>query len=152
MAGDFSLPPHAYVPGRTARHDAALFRDEIAEIAPAMTAEALAASRAWRGGWACFNAGFFWEAHELFEPVWMALPPDAPERQLVQGAIQLANAGLKRSMGRPEAVRRLVHLAQAHPKAARAGGARLMEVDLDPLFGVASDLLGSDDPRSVNLR
>ena len=38
--------------------------------------------------------------------------PNAPERHMVQAVIQLANAALKREMGRPNAVRRLCDIAE----------------------------------------
>ena len=61
-----------------------------------------------------YAAGFFWEAHEVWEPVWMRARPNSRERALLQGLIQLANAGLKAALGRPNAARRLARLAAAH--------------------------------------
>lgn len=74
-------------------------------------------------GLALYRAGAFWEAHEAWEPVWLGLPPNAPERALVQGLIQLANARLKLAMGRARAARRIADLAAE--ALARAGSARL---------------------------
>ncbi len=45
-------------------------------------------------GFALYHAGFFWEAHEAWEPVWMDLPPNAPEKAEMAALIQLANARL----------------------------------------------------------
>ena len=99
-------PPHAYVPGQTARHPDDLFdalKDGLAEV----PADRLNETRAWAYGLAFLKDGFFWEAHEVLEAVWMACPPNAPERLMVQAVIQHANAELKRKMGQDRAAQRL---------------------------------------------
>ncbi|TDK46183.1 DUF309 domain-containing protein [Antarcticimicrobium luteum] len=98
-----------------------------------MTPAALAASDAWGAGWQYLQQGYFWEAHELFEPVWIALPPNSRQRAFVQGAIQIANAALKARMGRPRAVLRLCDIARGHLEAAGRTGARAMGADPDTL-------------------
>ncbi|MBE1285446.1 MAG: DUF309 domain-containing protein [Rhodobacteraceae bacterium] len=103
----FPLPPFAYVPGRTERHPEGFF-DEIRQTAAALgDAGDLFQSEAWVTGLQFLDSGFFWEAHEVIEPVWLALDVGTPQRQLAQAVIQLANAELKRCMDRPNAVRRL---------------------------------------------
>ena len=79
-----------------------------------MDAAALQQSLAWQAAWPFFEEGYFWEAHEVLEPVWMALPRGSPERAFVQGVIQLANAALKQKMGKPRAVLRLCDMVEAH--------------------------------------
>jgi len=101
------LPPHAYVPGQTARHPEDAFEALRATARAGMSAEDLAQCRAWQAGRAFLEAGFFWEAHEVLEPVWMALPDGSTERRFVQAVIQAANAALKHRMNRPRAVARL---------------------------------------------
>ncbi|MBL3705460.1 DUF309 domain-containing protein [Sulfitobacter sp. BDSS02] len=78
-----------------------------------MSLEELEQTLAWRAGWLFVRNGYFWEAHEVLEPVWMTLDA-GPERQFVQGVIQVANAALKLKMGRPNAVRRLCDIADGH--------------------------------------
>lgn len=96
------MPPHAYVPGESARHAEGAF-------------DALRADpeTAWRAGCHYLAEGYFWEAHEMLEAVWMAQPQGSAERRVVQALIQVANAGLKARMGRPRAVERLWALAEA---------------------------------------
>ena len=101
------VPPHAYVPGQTPRHAPDLFEALHASVRPGMSAAELAQNDAWRAGLQYLETGYFWEAHEALEPLWMALPADNPERNLVQMVIQLANAALKARMQRPGAVERL---------------------------------------------
>ncbi len=77
-----------------------------------MSVAQIRASDAWQGGWVLFDQGFFWEAHEVWEPVWMCLPRHSDERTMVQACIQLANAHLKKIMGRPNAVLRLCGMVE----------------------------------------
>ena len=108
------LPETAHVPGRTSRPDASPAY-LAAAAAPAVTEPARwAENAAYRYSVRLFEAGFFWEAHEVWEPVWMRSPPNSRERALVQGLIQLANACLKLRMGRPQAAERLLDLAARH--------------------------------------
>ena len=106
------LPGFAHVPGKTPRHDAAVFGMFHDSVRPGMGLDELERSLAWRAGWVFLEQGYFWEAHEVLEPVWMALPEGSEERDFVQGVIQLANAELKARMGRPKAVLRLCDIAQ----------------------------------------
>lgn len=99
-------PPHAHVPGRTPRHPEGLF-DPVRDTAEGVPVERLAETEAWRTGLRWLREGYWWEAHEVLEPVWMAAPPNAPERHMVRAAIQCANARLKRAMGRDRAAERL---------------------------------------------
>lgn len=109
----FPDPPHAHIPGQTPRHPEGTF-DAICETArPEQPLGAVFASDAWRAGCQYFRTGYFWEAHEVWEAVWMALPDPSAERRLVQGMIQLANAALKQKMQRPRAVQRLCDIADA---------------------------------------
>lgn len=129
--GSAPLPPFAHVPGATPRHPDGSFASLRATVRPGMAEAELAASPAFRAGLAWLHRGYFWEAHEVLEPVWMALPPDHPARHLTQALIQLANARLKDRMARPRAAARLRALAAGHLAQARQarGGAIL---GLDP--------------------
>lgn len=104
-------PPHAYLPGATPRHADDLFDPVRDSAQPGMAVEELRASLAWREGRAYLDEGFYWEAHEVMEAVWLVLP-DGPERRRVQAVIQLANAALKARMARPGAVTRLAGIVR----------------------------------------
>ena len=110
-------PEHAYIPGRTVRHPEYLF-DRFkpeADLPDAL----LSSCTAWYLGLSFFAEGFYWEAHEMWEAIWLRLEHAVPERAMVQSLIQLANAGLKVRMERPKAQARLLDLArQARPDAA----------------------------------
>lgn len=112
MATMITLPSHAYIPGQTTRHREDAFDALKKTVTYAQNAEQLAQSSAFQAGLQFLDAGFNWEAHEVFEPVWMALPVGSEERRFVQGLIQLANGRLKLRMGKPAATLRLVGLAR----------------------------------------
>ena len=106
-------PAYAYVPGKTPRHPEGAFDHLRQSVRVGMSAAELAKTAAFQRGLEYLEAGFFWECHELLEPVWMALPDESQERRLVQGLIQLANARLKLRMDRPKAALRLFEMARA---------------------------------------
>jgi hypothetical protein len=89
------LPARRHVPGSGSQPDA----------------PPLAAARADPQGLAygidLYNRGFFWEAHEVWEAVWLASAPNSGRRQGLRMLIQMANAGLKLAMGKPRAFARL---------------------------------------------
>jgi hypothetical protein len=62
---------------------------------------------AWLHAVDLWNAGFWWECHELLEPLWRALPRGAPERELLKGLIQLAAAHVALALGRRAAAERM---------------------------------------------
>ena len=126
------LPPYAHVPGLNARHPEGAFDGVRASVAEGMDPDALALTEAWRTGRAWLDAGYYWEAHEVLEPVWMACPPNSAERRLVRALIQLANAKLKQRMGRPRARDRLLAEAAGLLAECRMGGTRtLLAVSLE---------------------
>jgi hypothetical protein len=108
------LPPFAYVPGKTPRHLEGAFDDIRNTVKSDMSIAALEQSLAFQTGLAFLKAEYFWEAHEVLEPVWMVLPPNSNERRFVQGLIQLGNARLKVKMGKTQAATRLFAIAAEH--------------------------------------
>ena len=138
------LPGHAYLPGQTPRHPEGAFEWLRESARAGMSADALARSEAFRAGLVYLEKGYFWEAHEVLEPVWMALPQGSAERHLLQALIQLANARLKARMGRPRAVARLGAMVLRHLADCRAagGGAVMMGVALAPIRAEAAGMAG----------
>lgn len=53
------------------------------------------------------NAGYWWEAHEAWETVWLKTMPNTSVRHGLRGMIQVANAHLKLHQEKPRAVARL---------------------------------------------
>ncbi|RST85978.1 DUF309 domain-containing protein [Aquibium carbonis] len=121
------LPATAFVPGRDPRPEEGLFIT-IADRAQARTDPAAwQVNEAWCYGFQLYGGGFFWEAHEVWEPVWAGAAPNSAERHLVQGLIQLANACLKLRMERQRATLRLIR--DARLRLAEAGAAPLMGIE-----------------------
>ncbi len=108
----FDWPPYAYVPTRNARHPKGAFDGLIASVGPDVPTAALHHTAAFRAGMAYLKAGYYWEAHEVFEPIWMAAPPGSAERLVAQILIQIANARLKHAMQRPKAAARLEQIVR----------------------------------------
>lgn len=108
---DLSGGPH--LPGRTPRPPETVFAPLKAGLAGLSEPADLAASTAFAAGREFFARRYYWEAHEMFEAVWIRLPPAGAERVLLRGLIQLANAGLKARMGRGRAAARILALADA---------------------------------------
>jgi hypothetical protein len=104
-------PPEPHLPGITPRPAEDHFDAVKATLEGCETPDALAASACFKAGFEAFERRYYWEAHELWEPVWMQLPEGSREKALVQGLIQLANAALKQRMGRPKAAERILLLA-----------------------------------------
>ncbi|WP_245189077.1 DUF309 domain-containing protein [Mameliella alba] len=132
-------PTHAHVPGQNARHPEGAFDHIRASAQPGMTPADLAESDAFRHGLFYIDSGFYWEAHEVLEPIWMALP-GGQDRRFLQALIQAANAFLKREMMRPGAARRLCGIARDLLPASREAwvmgiGAGRIHAMLDSLEG-----------------
>jgi predicted metal-dependent hydrolase len=108
------MPPHAYVPGRSARHPKHWFDEIKASVTPDIPAQELHETMAFIAGRAYFDAGFYWECHEVLDPVWMQTQEPSPERDVVLALIQLANARLKMRLGQPRAAWRLCDMAETH--------------------------------------
>ena len=131
------LPVTAYVPGLTPRpEDSPAF--DASAAAPAVTdPEDWQGNATYLYGFTLYRAGFFWEAHEVWEPVWMHARANARERALMRGLIQLANACLKLRMERPRAAIRLA--GEAAHYLAEAGSAPLMGLEPHRLAQATSD-------------
>ncbi len=116
----FPLPSHKHIPGQNARHPEDAFdwiRDQ-------------AAAGAWDYGLRLLHEGFYWEAHEVLEPVWMAAAPNSAEKAMAQAVIQLANAALKLDMDKPKAAARLAGMVEALASEAAQGGAVVLGVEV----------------------
>lgn len=100
------FPPHAYIPGKTARHPEGNF-DEFKLSLNSKKYKCFHETETWKMAFIFLDKSYYWEAHELFEAIWFLCPPNSPEKLFVQALIQLANAGLKQKMGADGAVKKL---------------------------------------------
>lgn len=137
---DYALPRQAHFPGVTPGPEHQLLAPIVAQADHVTTSATAHSNVAWRYGLRLYNGGFYWEAHEVLERVWMNAQQNSREQQLVQGVIHLANAGLKQALGRDRAVQRLLRLAGSCFDRA------FQSMD-EPLMGLTATVLPSDQRR-----
>ena len=109
----YALPPHAYIPGRTQRHQEEQFDEIIASIPNDIDFETLQTLSAFHTALNFMQHGFHWEAHEILEAIWMNTTQNSIERLFTQCVIHLANANLKHVMKRETATQKIMTQANA---------------------------------------
>lgn len=110
---DHPLPETAHIPGVNNRQSQMNLLEQVASRALRPTSDPTwRQNPAWLYGLRLLRNGYYWEAHEVLEAVWMNAAPNSRERHLVQGVIHLANAALKVRMERIDASLRLCDLAE----------------------------------------
>jgi predicted metal-dependent hydrolase len=89
-----------------------------------------------------FNHGYYWEAHECWESLWIACGRSGTTADFLKALIKLAAAGVKVREGRSEGVRRharraieLFHAVKVHHREPRVGG-----FDLERLLAIAESV------------
>lgn len=103
------LPAVRYIPGRSPHPKT---------LPPEPTPELPAASAWWDDarflrGLDLFDAQYYWEAHEVWESLWLELPRAEAPARLIQGLIQGAAAVVKRQQGDRTAAASLTRAALA---------------------------------------
>ncbi|MBI4585327.1 MAG: DUF309 domain-containing protein [Planctomycetes bacterium] len=86
-----------------------------------------------------FNHGYYWEAHELWEGLWVAAGKRGAVSELLKGLIKLAAAGVKVRQGMGEGVRKHAGRAEGHFSRARrlVQSCRFAGFELEELMGFA---------------
>lgn len=116
-------PPFAHLPGQTPRHDPQYFEQFCEDVINADEPwESLRFYYAMRA----MKEGYFWEAHELLEPIWLAARANSWQKLFLQALIQRANAALKSKQGQARASERLDKIALKLLDEARRRAARDM--------------------------
>ncbi len=118
------LPPYSYVPGYFPHplRDPAGHSFKAPEVQPEKHLRILTAPVSLASDWKnssdylfgidLFNHGFYWEAHETWEQLWIELGRSGRDADFIKGLIKLAAAGVKAREGRPIGVQR--HACRAH--------------------------------------
>lgn len=123
------LPPYTYVPGRAPhpKSDPAghAYGREEPPLAPFDPAR-LEASPDFRYGVDLFHAGYYWEAHEVWESLWHAVGHEGPPADLLKGLIKLAAAGVKVLEGVPNGFARHARRAAELLDQAHRGGIEMV--------------------------
>ena len=120
------LPSRRFLPGRGPHPSLDPAHRE--PVAPDVPWRDLAKTHLFRLGVDLFNHGYFWEAHEAWEALWIAAPKESALREAVQGLIQLSAALLKEVVSIPDGARRLSKTSCDRLERARS---REAEVPLD---------------------
>jgi hypothetical protein len=133
MSDPWQLQPAGpYIPGRNARPSSAPeqtghFPAPVSTVDPDNWQD----NRAYLQGLRFFNSGFYWEAHEMWEDVWMHCPPNSPQRHLLQGLIQFSNCCLKIRLERLSSAERLANMTNDCLREAAFGASGVL-FGLDP--------------------
>jgi hypothetical protein len=105
---DKDFPRYAYLPGRHPHpvRDPRGHSYQAEEPPLTVPIEAALGSAPYRWGVDLFNHGYYWEAHEAWEPLWLAARQSTPHLLFFKGLILLAAAGVKIREGKPTPARR----------------------------------------------
>ena len=133
------FPPYAYLPGRHPHPVRDPAGHSHGEPSPAAAADPPLGSEAFRWGADLFNHGYYWEAHEAWEPLWRAASRSTPLGQFLKGLILLSAAGVKIREGKPAAAARHSRRAAALFRKIETGRERRFEAALGmPLEALAA--------------
>jgi hypothetical protein len=140
------LPPHGYFPGGPFPHpnlDGAGHSVGRSPDAPQPITDGNAAVHP-RHRWAIdlFNHGYYWEAHEAWESLWIAAGRIGPVADFLKGLIHLAAAGVKIREGVPEGVHS--HARRADELFAPFAARTFLALDLEQVRRIAGWL--RDEP------
>ena len=102
------LPGWRHQPGITEAADQ-MPLDQAKALVPEQFKENVPLSHpAFEYGLLLHDNGYFWEAHEVWEAIWIAAPKNGRDRITLKALIQIANAGLKAFQNKTVARNRLV--------------------------------------------
>lgn len=127
---DRPLPDYRHVPGRTphpTRDPRGHSHGRPHAPVPDLNAADWRTCAEYLYGLDLFNAGYWWECHEVLENLWHAARLGTPAGHALQTVIQCAAAHLKRECGQPAGAARLVAHAETH---AQWGGRLALGLDL----------------------
>ena len=147
MPNSEPLPPYAYVPGGPWPHPISSPRGHsFGHVASKVTSPSETSGaippRFLRGA-ALFNAGYYWEAHEVWEGLWNVYGRRGVLADVVKALIKLAAAGVKVREGQEHGVR--VHAGRAAELFAlvrSTGASHLLGLDLDEWAGHCRKIAG----------
>lgn len=103
---DLPRLPYTYVPGGPWPHPVSHpggHSYRVGRSRPVPLSEPEGAS-AFRHAIALYHAGYYWEAHEVWEGLWIAEGRTGPVAEALRGLIALAAAGVKVRQGQPRGV------------------------------------------------
>jgi len=152
-------PPYAFVPGGPWPHPTRSpgghsFGQAHATVPP-VVGDDWPRSAAYLRGVALFNAGFYWEAHEVWESLWHAHGRTGPTADVIKALIKLAAAGVKVREGQPHGITTHARrAAELFAKARADAGPSLLGLGLDGYAAIALEIATAPpvDPGSRDAR
>jgi hypothetical protein len=107
---DRKFPDYGFIPGKsphpTRDADGHSYNKPMETLA-AFDADNWQSCEVYLYGIDLFNHGYWWEAHEALEPVWLAAGKETETGLFVQGLIQIAVANLKNAQGATDVAQRM---------------------------------------------
>jgi uncharacterized protein len=136
MSNSEPLPPYSYVPGGPWPHPNSSpqghsFGRAVSRVTSPVETSGATSPRFLRGV-ALFNAGYYWEAHEVWEGLWHAYGRRGVLADVIKALIKLAAAGVKVREGQEHGVR--IHAGRAaelFASARSAGASHQLGLDLE---------------------
>lgn len=131
-----AFPSYRFVPGRTAHPAHTTPAPHLSDDDEALLCEAQAAARDGRSserfcyGTDLYNYAYWWEAHEAWEPLWLAFALGDPPRRVLQALIQISAAHLQAFRGLRRGAGRLIERAEANLTVAHASQAGFFGLDV----------------------
>jgi len=107
----FPLPTHKYIPGEgihPSRHPKGSHIPRLPEEPQPFSDSTRHNSPRYLYAIDLFNSGYYWEAHEVLEELWVSTGRTTPTGQFLQGLIQIAAAVLKQTQNKHQPARRLL--------------------------------------------
>jgi predicted metal-dependent hydrolase len=153
---DQPFPAYAYIPGNTPHPtrdpDGHSYGAEL-EIPEPPDPEQWRACRDYLYGIDLFNHGFYWEAHEAWEGLWVACGRRGPTATYLQALINLAAAGLKARSGSARGMRanagKAVRLFESVARHFGSPRTRYMGLDVRALADYAGTLSKSQQTKTA---
>jgi predicted metal-dependent hydrolase len=143
LSGPAHIPGGPYPRPRESPHQA--------KASPRL-AEGWRESEAFRRGFDLFNAGYYWEAHEIWELLWNHEGRVGAVADLLRGLIKLAAAGVKvRQNQRHGVVTHGARAAERFDAARAAEGSPLLGMDLVRLAEIAASIANDPPTTPTNL-
>ena len=130
---DKPFPPYKHLPGRTPhprKHTDGQGRVAEECVGPPLTEANWRTNDAYLYGVDLYNYGYWWEAHEAWEGLWVMAKKESLERIFLQGLIQAAAALLKARAGNVHAAGKLWEKARPKLERVRAAAPEYMGLNL----------------------
>ncbi|HKI30690.1 MAG TPA: DUF309 domain-containing protein [Gemmataceae bacterium] len=143
LVPDEPLPSYAFVPGRSPHpisDPAGHSFGATPHLQPELDPARWTANRTYLYGIDLFNAGYYWEAHEVWESLWHGCGRSGRTADFLKGLIRLAAAGVKVREGRPSGA--VSHARAAADLFRRTGapGERYLGLPLGELIRFADEV------------